>query len=178
MKLLAQIIGVLAVATYLLSYQFKKRKHITMVNATSSSLYVLQYVLLGAYEGAVLDVISAFSTIIAHNTDKGFVAKYAKYIFIFVNLLFIISGILLYKNIYSLFPAVGAILQTSSFWLSKERYIRLVSFIGAPFWLVYNIVVESYGPAFGSILSIFSIGIAIFRYDIYPFIKKGGQKDE
>ena len=58
MYIIAQIVGILAVATYLLSYQLKKRKHIILVNATSSFLYVLQYTLLGALEGAAIDILS------------------------------------------------------------------------------------------------------------------------
>lgn len=36
MKLFAQLVGILAVATFLLSYQQKKRKQIIFVNAISS----------------------------------------------------------------------------------------------------------------------------------------------
>jgi thiol:disulfide interchange protein len=63
---------------------------------------------------------------------------------------------------------VGAILQTSAFWITSEKRIRQVSFLGAPFWLVYNFVSQAYGSAVGSLLSIVSIGLAICRYDIYP----------
>ena len=74
--ILAQIVGILAVATYVFSYQFKRRKNIILVNATSSILYVLQYIMLGAFEGAMLDVLSAVSTALAHRRDKGLVAKH------------------------------------------------------------------------------------------------------
>ena len=52
---MAHILGVLAVATFLLSFQFKKRRSIIAVNLTSRLLYILQYIFLGAFEGAVLD---------------------------------------------------------------------------------------------------------------------------
>ena len=61
MYIAAQIVGIIAVSTFLLSYQLKKRKNIIMMNATSSVLYVLQYILLGAFEGAALDIMSAFA---------------------------------------------------------------------------------------------------------------------
>ena len=86
MKLVAQIIGIFAVASYLLSYQLKRRKQIIAVNAASSLLYVLQYILLGAFEGAAIDVLSAVSTVVAHNSDKKFVKKYLKYIFLAINI--------------------------------------------------------------------------------------------
>ena len=172
MKLLAQVVGIFAVASYLLSYQLKRRKQIIVVNATSSFLYVLQYILLGAFEGAAIDVLSAVSTVVAHNSDKKFVKKYLKFIFLALNIAFCVAGIILYKNIYSLFPVAGAMLQSGAFWLKDEKHIRLVSFLGAPFWLVYNALSGAYGPAIGSVLSLFSIGIAIIRYDICVSKKK------
>ena len=51
----AQIVEILAVATYVFSYQLKRRKNIILVNATSSILYVLQYIMLGAFEGGDAD---------------------------------------------------------------------------------------------------------------------------
>ena len=176
MYIIAQAVGILAVATFLLCYQLKKRKNIILVNAISSFLYVLQYILLGAFEGAAVDILSAVSTIAAHNKDKKFIDKHTKMIVIFLNLLIFTAGLVLYKNIFSLFPIAGAILQTSAFWITSERRIRQVSFWGAPFWLVYNLVCQAYGPALGSFLSMLSIGLAIYRYDIYPKRKNNSVK--
>lgn len=166
MYIIAQIVGILAVASYLLSYQLKKRKHIIAINATSSFLYVLQYILLGALEGAAIDVLSAVGAVTAHNKDKKFIAKHLTLVIIILNLLFLIAGLSLYQNIFSLFPIVGAILQTSAFWMTSEKRIRQVSFLGTPFWLAYNLACQAYGSAIGSVLCIISIGTAIYRYDI------------
>ena len=172
MYIIAQIVGVLGVTTFLLSYQLRKRKDIILVNAISSFLYVLQYILLGAFEGAMIDVLAAISTVAAHNKDKKFIEKNIKTIIIILNISILIAGLALYKNIFSLFPIAGAILQTSAFWITSEKRIRQVSFLGSPFWLVYNFVSGAYGPTIGSILSLFSIGLAIYRYDISPNMKK------
>lgn len=172
MYIIAQTVGIFAVATFLLSYQLKKRKDIILVNAISSFLYVLQYILLGAFEGAAIDILSAVSTVTAHNKDKKFIDKHTKIIVIILNLSILTAGLVLYKNIFSLFPIAGAILQTSAFWITSEKRIRQVSFLGTPFWLVYNLVCQAYGAAIGSLLSMFSIGLAIYRYDIYPKRKK------
>lgn len=171
MYILAQIVGIVAVSAFLISYQLKKRKHIILVNATSSVLYVLQYILLGALEGAAIDVLSTVATFAAHQKNNKFISGHLAAVIIILNLSFVVAGISLYKNIFSLFPIVGAMLQTSAFWISEEKKIRLVSFFGAPFWLVYNLVSQAYGASIGSALSIVSIGLAIYRYDIYPVIK-------
>lgn len=166
MYILAQIIGILAVATYLLSYQLKRRKHIVLVNAISSILYVLQYIMLGAFEGAAIDILSAISTLTAHKKDKSFIAKHVKAIVVFMNLSILAAGLCLYKNIFSLFPIAGAILQTSAFWITDEKRIRQVSLLGTPFWFIYNLVSRAYGSTLGTALSMVSLLVAMYRYDI------------
>ena len=106
-------------------------------------MYVLQYIILGAFEGAALDVISVVSTVAAHNKDKGFILKHTKLVIIIINIIMVISGLLLYKNIFSLFPVIGAMLQNGAFWITEEKKIRIVSLIGGLFWLAYNLVSHS-----------------------------------
>ena len=171
MFIVAQIVGMIAVTTFLLSYQQKKRKNIILMNATSSMLYVLQYLLLGAFAGAVLDILSTISTVAAHNKNKGFIAKHTKWVVVAMNVSIFVAGMTMYENIFSLCPIAGAILQTSAFWITDEKRIRKVSFLAAPFWLVYNLVSMAYGSAIGSALSLVSIGLAIYRYDIAPTMK-------
>ena len=166
MILLAQIIGVFAVITFLLSYQQKKRKNIIVWNATSRILYILQYLILGAFEGAVLDILGTVSSVAAQKKDSKIIKKNLIFFIIGINLLILTAGLFLYENIFSLFPIVGVILHTSAFWITEEKIIRRVSFIGSPFWLVYNLASLAYGSAIGDILSMISIGSAIYRYDI------------
>ncbi len=166
MDKIAQIIGLLAVSLFLLSYQQKRRSRIIACNALSRILYVVQYILLGALEGAVLDVLGVLSSVVAQNKDKGKIKKRFKSAFVTVNLGIVIAGGLLYKNIFSFFPVVGVLLHTSAFWISDEKNIRRVSFLGSPFWLIYNLVSCAYGSAVGDVLTMVSIGTAIYRYDI------------
>ena len=84
----------------------------------------------------------------------------------------VISGLFLYKNIFSLFPVVGAILQNGAFWITEEKKIRIVSLVGGLFWFVYNLVSQAYVSVIGGIFFQISIIIAIYRYDILPNRKK------
>lgn len=166
MKLVAQIVGIFAVISFLLSYQQKKRKNIILWNAMSRCLYIIQYIMLGAFEGAALDVLGTVSSVAAQNKQKSFIQKNIKLVFIGINLVILGAGLLLYENVFSLFPIVGVVLHTSAFWISDEKTIRAVSFLGSPFWLVYNLASCAYGSAVGDVLTMLSIGIAIYRYDI------------
>lgn len=166
MKLTAQIIGLCAVAAFLLSYQQKKRKKIILWNAVSRILYIIQYFMLGAYSGAVLDILGTVSSVAAQKKDTGFIKKHTKLVIVFMNLFILAAGLCLYENLFSLFPVIGVILHTSAFWISDEKIIRRVSFLGSPFWLLYNLVSCAYGSAIGDVLTMVSIAVAVYRYDI------------
>lgn len=164
-KIIANIVGIFAVALFVLSYQLKTRKGIVLCNATSRVLYVLQYLLLYAFEGAVLDIVGILASLLAQNKDKGFIKKHLKTVIIGINLLIVLTGILLYKNIFSLLPMFGVLFHTGAFWLTNEKHIRRISFLGSPFWFVYNIISSAFGSAMGDMMTMVSITLAMYRYD-------------
>lgn len=166
MIIAAQAVGIIAVVVFLLSYQQKSRKGIIILNAASRILYIVQYIMLGAFAGAVLDVLGTLSSFLAQNKDKGFVGKHKKVCFIAVNLLMIAAGLATYKNFFTLFSIAGVLLHTIAFWINDEKTIRRISFIGSPCWLVYNVTSKAYGSAVGDILSMVSILVAMLRYDV------------
>ena len=93
MKLIPQLIGLLAVAMFLLSYQQKKRKNIILFNVISRCLYILQYFLLGAIAGAILDILGALSSIIAQRKSSPFIKRHIRAVFILINSVIIAAGV-------------------------------------------------------------------------------------
>lgn len=166
MKLVANIIGVAAVLLFVFSYQLKTRRGILLFNAASRIFYVLQYILLGAFEGAVLDIVALLVTVVAQKKELGWFKKYPKLTVVAANLFVVGAGVLLYQNIFSLLPVAGVLFETGALWLNKEKAIRIVSFFGAPCWLAYNLIFSAYGSAAGNIMTMISIVFAIIRYDI------------
>ena len=170
MTTVAFFVGLLAVALYFIGYLQKKRRHIIAFNALSRCLYILQYILLSAFEGAVLDVTGILSSVLAQKKDLPLIRKHTKAVLIGVDLVIIAAGLLVYENALSLLPIIGVLLHTGAFWLDDERKIRRVSFLGSPFWLVYNFASGAYGSCIGDVLSMVSIVIAMVRYGDF---KKG-----
>ena len=164
MEIIANIVGIFAVVTFVLSYQMKTRKGIVLCNSVSRILYVVQYLLLFAFEGAVLDIVGIAAAVLAQKKDSPFIKKHVKAVIISVNAVMIAVGIIFYKNIFSLLPLLGVILQTGAFWLTKEKNIRVVSFLGSPFWLAYNLYSHAYGSAVGDVMTMVSIATAMIRY--------------
>ena len=167
MSIIPQIIGLLAVAAFLLSYQLKKRSNIIFLNIVSRFLYILQYLLLSAFSGAVFDILAAFSSVLASKKSSSFIQKYIKAIVAVINVCIVATGAViayLNKSFLDLFALAGVLLEINALWLTGEKAIRWVSLFAAPFWFIYNYFSHAYGSAIGNIFTIISIIIAIIKY--------------
>ena len=165
--IISQIIGLAAVGLYLLSYQLKKRKSIVWVTCISNALYVLQYVLLGAFSGAVMDFMATVSSFLAAKKNDAPFRKHAKRLgatnMLVIAVVGLISAYLQHEWI-ELLPIAGALFQTGGLWFENEQTIRRFGLCSAPFWLVYNYISQAYGAALGSVIAIVSIIVAMVRY--------------
>ncbi len=164
---ISQIIGLAAVALYLLSFQLKKRRQIVFATCLSNALYVLQYILLGAFSGAIMDLLSTISSFFAAKKNTPFFRRYTKWIALSNLLLITLAGLsvaIIQRDPIELLPIAGALFQTGGLWFEKEQTIRKFGLCSAPFWLIYNFISQSYSAALGSVLAICSCTIAIIRY--------------
>ena len=166
MNVLANAVGLVGVMLFVFSYQLKSRISIILCNAVSRLLYVAQYLMLGAFEGALLDVIAFLISFLCCTRNNGFMKKHPVPMVILSNVLIVGVGLFTYEDIFSIFPIVGVVFETSALWLQQERNIRIVSLLGAPFWLVYNLINMAYGSCVGNVITLISISVAILRYDI------------
>ena len=164
MKIAALILGLVAVALYLLCFQLKSAKSIIACRFLSSVFYVLQYFLLGAFVGAAMDAAAAITAAISYRKDTPFVKKHKIPILIASNAVIITVGILLYDSVFSLLAIAGVLLESASNWMKNEKLLRIVSLFAVPCWLIYNVVYEAYGSALGSILALISVITALVRY--------------
>ena len=177
MTLVGNIVGITAVVLYVLSYQMKNRMGIILCNAMSRVLYVAQYLLLGAFEGALLDVVAFFVSLLCCLRNTKFVKNHLVLTVILANVGIVGIGMITYQNIFSLLPIFGVVFETLALWLSKERNIRIMSLLGAPFWLVYNLLNLAYGSAIGNVITLVSIIVAIIRYDVLGQNKTENKKN-
>ena len=163
----SQIIGLAAVGLYLSSYQLKKRRQIVWVTCISNALYVLQYLLLGAFSGAAMDALSTVSSFFAGKKHSPQLKPYTKWIAAASLAVITVAGLSVaaaQRDIVELLPIAGALLQTGGLWCEDEQTIRKFGLCSAPFWLVYNFISQAYGAALGSLLAIVSVVVAMYRY--------------
>ena len=165
MDVIANIIGIFAVITFCLSYQLKTRRNLILCNAASRVLYVLQYILLGAFEGALLDVVALLVSLI-YKRSASFGKGRLAITVVLSNIAVVGLGMITYKNIFSLLPILGVIFETLALVPKSERKIRAMSLLGAPFWLAYNLICGAYGSSVGNVITLVTIFVAIIRFDI------------
>ena len=131
----------------------------------SRVLYILQYLLLFAFEGAAMDISALPSSVLAAKKHTPFVEKNRLVILAGVNVFVIVIGMLVSRNWLSWVPVLGVLLETNALWLTKERNIRFLTLVAQPCWLFYNVRCGAFGGAIGNVLTMASIVMAIFRYD-------------
>lgn len=175
-EILSTIAGVLAVGCFLLCYQLKSRKSIITFNVISRVLYIVQYCLIGAFTGAVMDITAIPSSVIASKKNHPFVKKYKLPLIILVNLIIVAIGLLIIffvenGSMLGLLSIAGVLFETIALWFNSEKMIRIISLFGAPCWFIYNMICGAYPSAFGNVLTVVSIIVALVRYKNQKKIK-------
>ena len=74
LNLLAQIIGFGGTALTIIAYQQNKRKRILGCTVISAALFAIHYIILGAYTGAIMNILAASRSLVFMNNTK----KWAK----------------------------------------------------------------------------------------------------
>ena len=172
MQLLIRTLGIIGLVFSIIPFQFKTHKHIVLFKMASSLSFSAQYFLLGpsAYTGAWMDLLSAFRNFLFYKfVDKKI--STLPVILIFSAMLLII-GVYSWVGWLTLLALIPKILTTVSYGMKNERLLRLITLPSCGFWIGYNCIVGNYEAAIGDFLTLSSIAIAIYRYDI----KKVSQK--
>ena len=78
-------------------------------------------------------------------------------------IVYLISGIITYKNIYSILPILAATIYLYFVWNGNELKVKKAAFYRYFLWLAYNICVFSIAGIASNIVSIISTFIAIYN---------------
>lgn len=173
MFIISQLISAIATLLLLFSFQQKTHKKIVLMQAASGVLFGIQYMLLGAYEGMICNYIGAVRSIAYSFRGK---SKIVDSIFcpIVFAIVFVISGIITYKNIFSLLPIVAMFIASFVLWSPKTQQLRALTMPTSAMWLVYNAVSHSYVAVLTEVLNLISIIIALIRFRSTKEVKKNG----
>lgn len=169
--LIAQFLGVLSMICMILSSWQIKRKSILFCLVFDNIFCFLQYILLGAYNGAFTNIIGLFRTIIFTKKGSDEFYKTNNILYIIITL-YATVGILTYKNLLGLFPTIASIFYAIVLWQEKPKNIRIGTSVMLFMWLLYNIFVGAYIGAICEGVMLISSVVAIIKIDIIKNYKK------
>ncbi len=164
MKIVAQLIGIAAMAASVYSFQLNKHKQIMIVQIIATALFGIQYYFLGAFTGVALDTVGVIRDIVFYHREKKWAAGNI-WTVIFA-LMMVAVGIATYQGWVSIFMIVSMVLNTITFSFTNPKLVRRTILIASPFLLVYNILTGSIGGIINEILAELSSVVAMARYDI------------
>lgn len=164
MDFLIQLIGFAGLATSIAAFQFKKHRSIVLCKMASELIFALQYILLGAWTAAVLDGISVIRNTLYTNFVKR--GRSTTPIVVGFCLFVVATGIVTFDGSLSLLPIAAKLLTTISYGMKKEKLLRFITLPSCIMWTIYNLQVGSLGGALGDTLTLISLLIGIYKYDI------------
>lgn len=156
------IVGILALITFVVSFQVKNRARLLVLQIVSITLFGIQYFLTGAYTGVIIEGVCIVRNLVFFFKGKN---KFLNSIWIPIifGVAATIVGIFTFDNWTSILPVVANIVQGFALFAKKEEHNRFLFLCGSPLWLTYNVFA---GLLFGIItecLNIISIVVSIVR---------------
>lgn len=171
--IVAQSVGIVAMALNILSYQQKKQRSIIVMQLFGAALFAVNMFMIGAVVGGFLNLIGAARAIVYYNKEK---LRADKLIWVFgFGVLYCVSYALTFlvfgkeptmlNFIIEFLPLIGMFATGIGFYLNNSRSIRRLGLVSSPSWLVYNIYNFALGGIICEILAIISIFIGMLRHD-------------
>ena len=172
-EIIAQIIGIIAMIFNIVSYQGKKQRTVITLQLFGATLFSINYLLLGATIGGILNILAAIRAVVFIFKDKlktdrvsWLLAFTFSYIAIYI-LNFTVFGKepTVFNFIIEILPVIGMLALNIGFRLKNASDIRKCGLISSPSWLIYNIVAGSWGAIICELFTLISIFVGMFRHD-------------
>lgn len=163
MLLAGKIAGYIAVVVSVMIYQQKTRKGLLLCKASTDVLWIIHYFLLGGYTGAVVTCVALAREVIFFRSDRH--SKKRKVILVCFLCISVVSPVLTWGSVFSLFAMSGSLMSIVSFWLGEPKVSRIMAFPISACMLVYGISNGSVAVMINEILVMISSVIGILHYD-------------
>ena len=160
-EFIAQGIGVIAAAVAILSFQFKQNKVLFALQAFSGLMFFVNFLMLGSYTAACLNLINLFRGALLAAGDRFKSRWFAAALMAVYTVVTVVTS----ANWLSLLVLAAQLVGTVVMWSRKGKVIRLGQlFVVSPAWLIHNILNFSLGGLITEIVNILSILVSLVRY--------------
>lgn len=172
MQLVVQMIGIIAMAFNILSYQGKSSRRIMLMQMAGTLLFTVHMGILGAATGAVMNLLGMLRALVyaykekTHADSVGWVVGFEAAYIVYYALLFACFGVqpTLGNLLLNLLPVIGMTAMTIAYYVGSARAIRMLGLISSPVWLVYNWINGSVGGVLCECITLASIIGGLLRY--------------
>ena len=155
MNIVIQFIGFLGILASVISFQCKKHNSILIFRTLNEFVFAIQYFLLGAYTGMVMNLIGCVRNIIfTKQVSKNKKTVVSTVVFA---ILFFVLGLFTWQGKKSILIIIAKILSTVAYSNKNTTVVRSVLFVTCTSWLVYNYCV-------------FSISFEFYHYPVFFYI--------
>lgn len=184
MDIVAQGFGIVGMIFNLLVFQQKTHKGVTLCQFFAAAAFAINYLMLGAVVGGILNVVGGVRAAVFYFKDK----THAN------NVVWLIIFILAFASSYPLtflafgtkptvgnliieaLPVIAMVIITVSLRLGSAKAVRFMGLFSSPMWLTYNIFSGSIGAIASEILNLISMVVGIIRFDIKRTKKESAQE--
>ena len=162
----AQLVGFAGMAPCIGCFQCKSKNMLLALQLAGNAVFILHYILLGAYSGCASLVLLVSSNLMLLFRIKGM--RWAqgwgwRWIF---SALTVAVGILTWKDWFSLLPCAASVAFILTNWTCDSRIMRLGKLLlVGPGWIAYNIHVLSWSGIISEGIGMCSALVALCRYE-------------
>ena len=163
--IIGQVVGFVAMAVIVFSYQQKSHKNILVFQMVSGLLFTAHFLLIGATAGWISNLIGALRSLIYANRGKNKFTDFKFWPAIF-SVAFAVSGIAsVTDDIFAVFTIIAMVMSSIVLWVDSPKINRAFSIPTSACWLIYNIPNGSISGVATEIFVLSSIIIGMLRLD-------------
>lgn len=161
----AQAVGAISLVMTVIAFQTNKRSTLIKLQTASILVYALHFLLLGAFAGMALSLITALRNYSYGFSDKRQTSIWWPIVFAGI---FTLATFLTWEGWTSLLLLVASLTGVYSYWQTNPKIIRWLE-LTSLLWIVYNIQVRSLPGVVYEVLILSSVLLGIYRFDIRKY---------
>lgn len=162
-------VGILGFILGVAAFQSNKHKNIVLVKMGSEAAFTVQYFLLDAYTGSIMNGVGVIRNFVFYKlVEKNKSTKAAMWIFCGI---YVLSAVITWEGPTSLLPLIGKLCSTIAYSINSPKLIRIINIPTLTMWITYNCVYGAWEGLATDTISLISVLIAMARFDIVPYFR-------
>lgn len=155
---IAQILAVIGYLVMILSFWRKDYRKIMALQVVGLVFFTAQFVVLGAYSGAVINAVNIAKTICFANRKSD--SRTLVWVF---GLLIVAGAIFTWQDLFSLFSLLAGVTYLVASYNRDPQVVRKGAILSSLCWVLYDVHTLAYSSAVFETVTVISNGIAVIK---------------